>query len=75
MKLNKINFLKMIKCSKRTASPQGFEPWSFGLEVQRAIHCATGTCVISDDKASNCLTLTELYIQTQMLQTIIKLIV
>ena len=25
------------------ASPPGFEPGTFGLEVQRAIHCATGT--------------------------------
>ena len=24
-------------------SPAGFEPATFGLEVQRAIHCATGT--------------------------------
>ena len=25
------------------ASLPGFEPGTFGLEVQRAIHCATGT--------------------------------
>ena len=29
--------------SKRKASLPGFEPGTFGLEVQRAIHCATGT--------------------------------
>ena len=28
---------------KPSASLPGFEPGTFGLEVQRAIHCATGT--------------------------------
>ena len=28
---------------KNSLSPAGFEPATFGLEVQRAIHCATGT--------------------------------
>ena len=28
---------------KKYLSPAGFEPATFGLEVQRAIHCATGT--------------------------------
>ena len=28
---------------KEVASPAGFEPATSGLEVQRAIHCATGT--------------------------------
>ena len=28
---------------KKYLSPGGFEPATFGLEVQRAIHCATGT--------------------------------
>ena len=28
---------------KKFASLPGFEPGTFGLEVQRAIHCATGT--------------------------------
>ena len=28
---------------KEVASLPGFEPGTFGLEVQRAIHCATGT--------------------------------
>ena len=32
---------KKILC----VSPAGFEPATFGLEVQRAIHCATGTGV------------------------------
>ena len=35
--------LKMVK--KYFASLPGFEPGTFGLEVQRAIHCATGTDV------------------------------
>ena len=30
---------------KQFASLPGFEPGTFGLEVQRAIHCATGTVV------------------------------
>ena len=29
---------------KKVTSPAGFEPATSGLEVQRAIHCATGTC-------------------------------
>ena len=28
------------------ASLPGFEPGTFGLEVQRAIHCATGTAAM-----------------------------
>ena len=30
------------------ASLPGFEPGTFGLEVQRAIHCATGTDILFD---------------------------
>ena len=33
----------MIVNQKKFASLPGFEPGTFGLEVQRAIHCATGT--------------------------------
>ncbi len=29
------------------ASLPGFEPGTFGLEVQRAIHCATGTAYLN----------------------------
>ena len=29
--------------AKEVASPAGFEPATSGLEVRRAIHCATGT--------------------------------
>ena len=28
---------------EKKSSPAGFEPATSGLEVQRAIHCATGT--------------------------------
>ena len=28
---------------EKNSSPAGFEPATSGLEVQRAIHCATGT--------------------------------
>ncbi len=29
------------------SSQPGFEPGTFGLEVQRAIHCATGTLTLT----------------------------
>ena len=32
---------------QNSLSPAGFEPATFGLEVQRAIHCATGTGFIA----------------------------
>lgn len=41
MENNDDNIKKKEK--KRAASPAGFEPATSGLEVQRAIHCATGT--------------------------------
>ena len=34
---------KEKKKKKGKSSPAGFEPATSGLEVQRAIHCATGT--------------------------------
>ena len=34
------------KKKKKVTSPAGFEPATSGLEVQRAIHCATGTAVV-----------------------------
>ena len=41
---NYIYDIKIFLVSKKMdASPPGFEPGTFGLEVQRAIHCATGT--------------------------------
>ena len=36
----------MIVNQKIFASLPGFEPGTFGLEVQRAIHCATGTATL-----------------------------
>ena len=36
----KIHFLLT---ERKYSSQPGFEPGTFGLEVQRAIHCATGT--------------------------------
>ena len=33
------------------SSLPGFEPGTFGLEVQRAIHCATGTFLMKSEKA------------------------
>ena len=33
------------------SSLPGFEPGTFGLEVQRAIHCATGTFLMKLEKA------------------------
>ena len=35
----------MTECKRLSVSLPGFEPGTFGLEVQRAIHCATGTLV------------------------------
>ena len=32
----------MVLCKKLLSQP-GFEPGTFGLEIQRAIHCATRT--------------------------------
>jgi hypothetical protein len=36
---------KTVKNLKSLSSQPGFEPGTFGLEVQRAIHCATGTLI------------------------------
>ena len=38
------------KKKKSKPSPAGFEPATSGLEVQRAIHCATGTYAKEDHK-------------------------
>ena len=40
---NKVNFRKKLKQRKPKSSSPGFEPATSGLEVQRAIHCATRT--------------------------------
>ena len=40
---NRIYFTMWEKNKKVVLSLPGFEPGTFGLEVQRAIHCATGT--------------------------------
>ncbi|GFV13500.1 hypothetical protein TNCV_1764831 [Trichonephila clavipes] len=37
------NRVEMFKRNNIPTSLVGFEPTTFGLEVQRAIHCATGT--------------------------------
>lgn len=36
-----ISFGKKQKLKKKSSTEEGFEPSTFGLEVQRAIHCAT----------------------------------
>ena len=40
---NKVNFRNKLKQRKPKSSSAGFEPATSGLEVQRAIHCATRT--------------------------------
>ena len=40
---NKVNFRNKLKQLKPKSSSAGFEPATSGLEVQRAIHCATRT--------------------------------
>ena len=39
--------LTRLKSAVQKRLPQvGLEPTTFGLEVQRAIHCATGACYL-----------------------------
>ena len=45
---NKVNFRNKLKQLKPKSSSAGFEPATSGLEVQRAIHCATRTSGISE---------------------------
>ena len=54
--LNESNF----KEKKLHSSSTGFEPAASGLEVQRAIHCATKTCFSND----------ELYVYVQIMHRI-----
>ena len=48
----------------KTLPQVGLEPTTFGLEVQRAIHCATGAC--QDDQKS---TLESIQIQYKALKS------
>ena len=45
---NKVNFRNKLKQLKPKSSSAGFEPATSGLEVQRAIHCATRTSGMSE---------------------------
>ena len=44
--LNSNFTIRTIRSSYKISSLLGLEPRTFGLEVQRAIHCATGTAVM-----------------------------
>ena len=51
LKGNAKQFLMQIKMKKNPSLP-GLEPGTFGLEVQRAIHCATGTLMQNNGLAT-----------------------